>query len=312
MAAGSVGATFAALKRADLGELSGAAAVIVGVDEASPYVVGERSHAAGAAAALRRASAGLPAKRQFDYDIGRVLLRADQEGLIVDAGDLLTDPSSPEGNRETIERAVRAILDAGAVPVVIGGDDSVPIPVLQAYSGRGPLTVLQLDAHLDWDDVIKGNALGYGSTMRRAAEMEWVQHEVQVGMRGLGSGTPDQLDDAERWGSRVVTMPEFRRLGPEAVAELVPADAGCFIAIDLDGLDPSIMPAVNMPAPGGLLYGETLALLQAVAQRTRIAGVCLVEFVPERDDLHGLSALTAARLLLSAVGLIRLEGGAPT
>ncbi len=203
---------------------------------------------------------------------------------------------------------MRTILEAGGVPVVIGGDDSVPIPVLRAFEGRGPLTILQIDAHVDWADVIKENPLGNGSIMRRAAEMEWVHHEVQVGIRGLGSGTPDQLEDAAAWGSRIVTMRDFRARGPEAVAELVPEGCGCFITIDLDGLDPSIMPAVTMRGPGGLLYDETLELFRAVAQRAPIAGICLVEFVPERDDPHGLSALTAGRLLLSAIGLIPLPG----
>ena len=104
-------------------------------------------------------------------------------------------------------------------------------------------------------------------------------------------------------------MPEFRALGPRAVAELVPEGTGCFLNIDLDGLDPSIMPAVTMRGPGGLLYGETLELLQAVAERAPIVGACLVEFVPERDDPHGLAAFTAARLLLSAIGVVALPGG---
>jgi agmatinase len=303
-------ASFAGLERGSLDDLSGAAVAILGIDEASPYEPGKPSHSAGAPAAIRRASRGLPAKRQFDYDLGRVLLRPGEERLIVDLGDLETDSRTPVENRARIEAAIRRILAVGAVPVVIGGDDSVPIPVLSAFEGKGPLTILQIDAHVDWGDVIKGNPLGYGSIMRRAAEMAWVAAEVQVGIRGLGSGTPDQLDDAERWGSRIVTMPDFRRLGPDGVAELVPEGAPCFVTVDLDGLDPSVMPAVNMPGPGGLLYGETLALLQAVAGRAPVAGICIVEFVPERDDPHGLAALTAARLLLSAIGLVRLPEAA--
>ncbi|NNM72236.1 arginase family protein [Enterovirga aerilata] len=300
---------FAGLEGGDLADLAGVAVALLGIDEASPYEPGRPSHSAGAAAAIRKASAGLPARRQFDFDIDRVLLGPGRERLIVDLGDLDTDPGRPEENRARIEAAIRKILLSGAVPVVIGGDDSVPIPVLRAYEGSGPLTVLQIDAHVDWGDVIEGNPLGYGSIMRRAAEMDWVRAEVQVGIRGLGSGTPDQIEDARAWGSRIVTMAEFRRLGAEAVASLVPEGAPCFVTIDLDGLDPSIMPAVNMPGPGGLLYGETLALLQAAARRAPIAGICMVEFVPARDDPHGLAALTAARLLLSAIGLVPLPGG---
>ena len=85
-------------------------------------------------------------------------------------------------------------------PVVLGGDDSVPIPVFAAYEGRGPLCIVQVDAHVDWGDVIKGNPFGYGSTMRRAAELPWITGMVQVGIRGLGSGTADQIEDAKAWG----------------------------------------------------------------------------------------------------------------
>lgn len=303
-------AAFAGLKAATLDGLSGAAAAIIGVDEASPYEIGTASGSSGAAAAIRKASAGLPAKRQFDYDIGRVLLGPDEADLIVDLGDIPTDAADPEGNRARIEAATRTILGAGAVPIVIGGDDSVPIPVLRAYEGRGPITILQIDAHVDWADTIEANPFGNGSIMRRAAELDWVSAEVQVGIRGLGSGTPDQMADAERWGSRIVTMREFRALGPEAVADLVPAGAGCFITIDLDGLDPTIMPAVTMRGPGGLLYDETLDLFRAVSRRAPIVGVSMVEFVPERDDPSGLSALTAGRLLLSTIGLLPLPGRA--
>ena len=300
--------TFAGLKSASLGALGGAAVAVLGADEGSPYEVGETGASSGAPSAIRKASAGLPAKRQFDYDIGRVLLRPGEEHLIVDLGDLPTRPSDPVGNRTTIEAAAREVLSSGAVPVVIGGDDSVPIPVLRAYEGRGPLTILQIDAHVDWADAIKGNPFGNGSVMRRIAEMEWVRDEIQVGIRGLGSGTPDQLEDAAAWGSRIVTMREFRSIGPEGVAALVPQGQDCFVTIDLDGLDPSIMPAVTMRGPGGLLYDETLDLLRAVAKRARIVGVSMVEFVPARDDPHGLAAFTAARLLLSTIGLLPLPG----
>jgi agmatinase len=311
MSESSAERTFAGLRRASLDTLSGAAVAILGAGEGSPYEVGKAGSSAAAPRAIRKASAGLPARRQFDYDIGRVLLAPGQEHLIVDLGDLPTDPSDPEGNRADIEAAIRTVLEAGAVPVVLGGDDSVPVPVLRAYEGRGPLTILQIDAHVDWADVIKGNPVGNGSVMRRIAELDWVRNEVQVGIRGLGSGTPDQLADAAAWGSRIVTMREFRSRGPEAIAQLVPEGAGCFVTIDVDGLDPSIMPAVTMRGPGGLLYDETLDLFRAVAARAPIVGVAMVEFVPERDDPHGLAAFTAARLLLSTIGLLALPGVAP-
>ena len=301
--------TFAGLPAAPLHALGGAQVAILGADHGSPYKPGEASHAAGGPAALRRGSQ-LFAKQltQFDFDLGYALLRAPDDRRIVDCGDLALDPADAAANRASITTAVRGLLDAGAVPVVLGGDDSVPIPVFAAYEGRGPITMIQVDAHVDWGDEIMGNRLGYGSPMRRASEMPWIANMVQVGIRGLGSGTADQHDDARAWGSHIFTMHEIRAHGMAAALQHVPQGGACFVTIDFDGMDPSVVPAVNMPTPGGLLYQDVLDLLHGVARRGRIVGATLVEFVPARDDAHGLAAVTTARIALSTIGLIAAPG----
>jgi agmatinase len=298
-------ATFAGLPAATPDTLNGAQIAILGADHGSPYKPGEPSHAAGGAAALRRGSQ-LFAKQltQVDFDLGSALLRGADDRRIVDCGDLDLNVADGAANRARITQAVRGLLDAGAVPVVFGGDDSVPIPVFAAYEGRGPITMIQVDAHVDWGDEIQGNRLGYGSPMRRASEMPWITRMVQVGIRGLGSGTADQHEDAHNWGSRIFTMPDIRAQGMEAALSHLPEGSDCFVTIDFDGMDPSVVPAVNMPTPGGLLYQDVLDLLHGVARRGRIVGATLVEFVPARDDAHGLAAMTAARIALSTIGLI--------
>jgi agmatinase len=298
--------TFAKMARRSLADLQGTTVVILGIDEASPYKSGEASHSAGAPTALRAASkAFLGQLNQFDFDIGGTLLATlDDTRGIVDLGDLPTDPADTEGNCTRITQAIAAILQAGAVPVVLGGDDSVPIPALRAYEGRGPLTVVQVDGHTDWGDVIKGNPNGYGSTMRRAAEMPWVTNMVQVGIGGLGSGTADQIADARRWGSHIFTARDIHRGGIQAAIDAIPEGTDCIVTIDCDGLDPALMPAVGMPTPGGIDYLDLLELLLGVAKKGRIAGFFLVEFVPHKDP-HGLAALIAARIVLIGIGLIR-------
>jgi len=223
----------------------------------------------------------------------------------VDCGDVPTDRTDASGNRRRITEATRAILEAGAAPIILGGDDSVPIPWFAAFEGRGPYTVLQVDAHTDWADVIKGNGFGYGSTMRRAAEMPWITGMVQVGARGLGSGDSGQIKDARAWGSRIVTMRDWGRSGVEAALAHIPQGAQVLISVDCDGLDPAVLPAVNMPTPGGLTYLDMMGLLAGVAAKARIAGLAMVELVPERDDANRLSALTAARLVAVTMGLMR-------
>ena len=241
----------------------------------------------------------------MDFDLGRPLLGPNGETFgLVDCGDVPTDPSDPEGNRTRIAAAVRNILEAGAVPVVLGGDDSVPIPVFQAYEGRGPFTVLQIDAHADWGDIIQGNPMGYGSPMRRASEMPWIEGMVQIGLRGLGSGDAWQIRDAEAWGSHLVESRRFHAEGVAAALDTIARGSSVLITIDCDGIDPAVLPAVNMPTPGGLSYEDMIDVLHAVAAKARIAGFILTELVPERDDLHNLSALTAARIVSVASGLI--------
>lgn len=302
--------TLAGLPHRPLDALEGARVAILGVPEASPDKLGEVSHSARAPAAIRDGSRPLALQLdQIDLDTGRVIRAGkDAPAEIVDAGDLpLTAADDPAANRGAIEAAIRRVLAAGAHPLVLGGDDSVPIPVLRAFREAGPLTIVQVDAHVDWGDVIRGNPYGYGSPMRRASEMAWVTGMVQVGLRGLGSGTPDQIADACAWGSHLITAAQVRRDGVGAALERVPADAACFVSIDLDGLDPAVMPAVGMPTPGGLSYGDVQDLLEGVAARARLVGAALVELVPERDP-DGRAGEVAARLALTLAGLMAGPG----
>ncbi|WCT73548.1 arginase family protein [Sphingomonas naphthae] len=297
--------TFIGLPRADLAALDSPSAVVLGAAEASPYVKGVASHAAKAPAALRAASMQFAGSlAQYDFDIDQTFFPAKGEHRgMVDAGDVTTTTYDAEGNRAAIEAAVRRVLTAGAVPIMLGGDDSVPIPTIAAFADEGRLTILQVDAHVDWADVIRGNAYGYGSPMRRAAEMAHVTGMVQVGIRGLGSGEKWQHDDARNWGSHIVTSYDWHDRGPAAALDHIPAGGRVFISIDCDGIDPAVLPAVNMPTPGGLSYEDMIRLVRGVAAKATIAGLALVEYVPERDDTHRLSGLVAARLATAIMGL---------
>jgi agmatinase len=269
---------------------------VLGAEHATPYQRGQPSHSAGAPDALRAALKGYATEPgQHDFDLGGV--RPDGA---VDLGDLVGDPADPAGNRATITAATRALLEAGSTPVVLGGDDSVPIPFFAAFEGRGPLTVVQVDAHLDWRDEVRGERFGYSSPMRRASEMPWIERIVQVGLRGVGSARPAELADARAWGARLVLAADVHRHGIGRALELVPTGARCLVTIDCDGLDPSIMPAVAAPAPGGLTYWHVVELLHGLARTARIVGADLVEFAPARDPT-GLAALTAARVVCNLI-----------
>jgi len=303
--------TFAALPAADIAALDRPSIVLFGASEATPYDDGAPSHSADAPAAIRAASLGFARQlSQIDFDLGFTPFPDPQDARgVVDAGDVDTRPEDAVGNRQRIEATTRAVLDAGAVPILLGGDDSVPIPFAAAFADRGPLTVVQIDAHVDWGDDIQGEPLGYGSPMRRLAEMPQVTGMVQVGVRGLGSGGAWQIDDARGWGSRIVTAYDLIRGGIDAAIAQVPAGGRYLVSIDCDGIDPAVFPAVAMPTPGGLRYGEVVLLLTALADKGEIAGLVLAEYVPARDDPQRLCAGIAARIVAVTMGLVLGDNG---
>jgi agmatinase len=238
----------------------------------------------------------------WDFDLAGTLLGGS--GMrAVDAGDLEGDQGQGERNRDAAYRAVRAILDAGAVPLVLGGDDSVPIPVLRAYESHGPVHILQMDAHIDWRDHVGGVKKGYSSTMRRASEYPWVDQIIQVGMRGVGSARVEEIDAARAYGMEIIPSASIREEGIKPVLESVPEGSPCFLTLDFDVLDPSEMPGVSAPTPGGLTYLEVIEVIQAVSRVVPLVGACFVEFVPEQD-LHNLGAITAMRVIWNAIGSI--------
>jgi agmatinase len=240
----------------------------------------------------------------FDFDLGGPMLpagsAADPALSVVDCGDVATSADDGPGNVARAEEAVRGILAAGAVPIVLGGDDSVPIPVLRAFADQPPIIVVQVDAHLDFRDSVAGIRDGYSSPMRRAAEMDHVERIVQVGLRGVGSARVSDVADALAAGNLLVTARELHDGGVASVVAQLPAGASVFLAFDLDGLDPAVMPAVSGVAPGGLGWDEATDLLAALTARCRIAGAAFTEFVPDLD-VNDRGALVVTRLVMLLV-----------
>ena len=190
---------------------------------------------------------------------------------------------------------MRHILSAGAIPVVLGGDDSIPIPVFQAYAEQPPFTILQLDAHIDWRDEVNGIREGYSSTMRRASEMPWVSSIIQVGAHGVGSARAEEMQAAKAYGAQIITATQYRQGGIQAVTQHLSPGSRVFISMDYDVLDLSIMPAVGAPSPGGLLYADVLHLFKTIIHNYEVVGVNLVEFAPE-FDVRSLGTITATRV----------------
>lgn len=222
---------------------------------------------------------------------------------IVDAGDADIIHTDTEGSHRNIEAGVRAILDTGALPVVIGGDHSVNIPCIRAFAGRAPFHILQIDAHLDFVDERHGVRHGHGNPMRRAAEQPHVSGITALGIRNVSSTAREGYEAARAMGDDILSVRQARRLGVEGVVARLPAGVPVYITIDIDGFCPSIAPGTGTPSHGGFLYYEVLEILQAVARAHPVVGIDLVEVAPDYDR-SGATAILAAQVLLNLLGFV--------
>ncbi|MDA9074131.1 agmatinase [Amylibacter sp.] len=224
---------------------------------------------------------------------------------IIDMGDadiIHTDTIQSHAN---IEKAVRAALLSGAIPVTIGGDHSINIPCINAFHDQGDFHILQIDAHLDFVDERHGVRFGHGNPMRRAAEKQYVKGISQFGIRNVSSTAKVGYEDARAMGSDILSVRQFRKIGPKEAANRIPKGS-VYVTIDIDAFCPSIAPGTGTPSHGGFLYYDVLELLQNVSKNNDIIGIDLVEVAPAYDQSDSTSIL-AAQLLLNFLGFIFQE-----
>ncbi len=276
---------------------------VFGAPHGTPYKgIDNRPHAKAADSFRLALKGDAEWLHHWDFDFDGPLL-PDPSFKAVDLGNLATRSADGAGNRQKIESMTRKILSAGAVPIMFGGDDSTPIPFIKAFSGGPPITILQIDAHIDWREERGKERFGFSSTMRRASEQPHVWRIVQAGARGIGSARPEEVKIAREWGVHLVTSQMIHNHGIDTILQHIEPDSDCVISLDLDVLDSAIMPAVAYPSPGGLSFLQLTNLIAAVANKARIAGFAMVEFVPKRD-LNGTAAVTAARIATHVLGRI--------
>ncbi len=228
---------------------------------------------------------------------------------IVDIGDADIIHTDTVASHANIRTGVQAMLAAGALPVVIGGDHSINIPCIEAFEGRGDIHILQIDAHLDFVDVRHGVRHGHGSPMRRAAEKPWVTGLTQVGIRNVSSTAREGYEAARAMGADILSVRQARAFGAAAVIERIPKGARVYVTIDIDGFCPSIAPGTGTPSHGGFLYYEVLEMLQVLARTHDVVGVDLVEVAPDYDH-SGSTAILAAQVLLNFLGFLFQARGA--
>lgn len=284
----------------DIGNLDAMIAVLgVPFDEGSPFLPGSRM----GPRSLREQSLRFAGRPGF-YDIatGREYLREEaSSGLIADMGDVDIYPTNPERTFEGQTAMVRSIIGRGAMPVVLGGDHSITFATVRAFDE--PIHILQFDAHTDYAPVTADLRYTNGHAFRHIAAMPHVQQITQIGIRSLRT-SPEQVADIRADGNRIVTIQEFRELGPERMVASLPEGARCFVSIDIDVLDMPLVPGCVSAEPNGLSYAELQAALQAISVRLDVAGFDLVEINPPLDVPTGATSYLGAHTIVEFLGHI--------
>lgn len=232
----------------------------------------------------------------YDYEADEQMLSAPI--TIADCGDADVLQGDREYSFKCVERAVRRIIRAGSVPIVMGGDHSVTIPVGRALSEYGKkICVIQFDAHLDWTSHVGPQFQGNGSPMRRLSEMDHIGGMAQIGLRGMGSGKKQDYDDARAYGSKLISARELHANGVPYVLDKIPDAEAYYITFDIDGYDMPLAHGVASPLPGGILYDESMEMLTAICKTGKVVGMDLVEVAPQYDPSGCTERLAALTML---------------
>ena len=274
----------------------------LGIPYGLAYTVGDVSNDQSTMpAAMRQATDRMVRSlERYDFDLGGPLY-AGKPIRAVDCGDVRADVHDLKGQVARAEQVVRKIVGSGAMPIVLGGDHGVSIPVLRAFEGRGPITLIQIDQHLDWRDEVNGIKDGLSSPMRRASEMEHIGQIFQIGLSATGSARQEEVDAAKAWGAHLIPAHELHEVGIDAVLRLIPDGGRYYLTVDMDGMDCAIAPAVAAPMPGGVSFVEARRLVHGLVAKGRVVGMDVVEITP-RTDINRITCITAGRLIVNLIG----------
>jgi agmatinase len=229
---------------------------------------------------------------------------------IADYGDIDVSPVSIERTNEIVEQAIDGVLRAGCVPVSVGGDHSVALPILRAVARRhGPVALVHFDAHPDTWDQYFGSRYFHGTMFRRAVEEGLIdpRRTFQVGIRGPLYAR-DDFDFQAEHGMTVVRVEAVKVRGVEWVVEQCARLRGAkvYVSFDIDAVDPAFAPGTGTPEVGGLTSYEALALVRGLAGLD-IVGFDLVEVAPQYDSPGQITALLGANLLFEFLSLLALR-----
>jgi agmatinase len=232
---------------------------------------------------------------------------------IVDYGDAPVLPADPASSHAAIKATVGEVLDAGLIPIVLGGDHSIAEPDIAACAERhGPVGLVHFDTHTDTGTTVFGVEVSHGTPMYRLVRDGLVDPKryVQIGLRGYWPGETEFAWQAEL-GITSYFMHDVRDRGIDAVVEQTIAVVGegpVFLSVDVDVLDPAFAPGTGTPEPGGMTSGDLLKAVRVLAERLDLVGADVVEVIPTAVGSADVTALVAERIvreLLTGIALRR-------
>jgi agmatinase len=287
----------------DLAELEGADVVIVGAP--TDDLVSDRPGTRFGPRAIRAASCPPGPHLEARVD-GFAELR------VIDYGDAPVLPADPARSHEAIERTVGEVLEAGAIPIVLGGDHGIAEPDIRACAKRhGPVGLVHFDTHTDTGTEVFGVEVSHGTPMYRLVEQGHIDAELyaQVGLRGYWPGEGEFDWQAGR-GITSLFMHDVRELGIREVTERAAdavGDGPIFLSVDVDVLDPAFAPGTGTPEPGGMTSADLLWACRELASRLQIVGAEVVEVIPTAVGSADVTALVAERVVREIVTGIALS-----
>ena len=277
---------------------------LLGIQHSEPYAHDPRPNdQARAPDAIRLRSSQISyGREQWDFDLDSALAPL-LPARCLDCGNIAWSGASYDDYAAGISARVRHLWRQGAQICVLGGDHGVTIPVLDALDAVGQsVHLVHIDAHLDWREEVGGVRRGYSSPLRWASTNAHVSGMTQIGMRQAGSARRAEVEAARAYGSHIFPAHEVHVHGWPPVLATVPRGAAVYITIDADGIDPTEMPGVMAPSPGGILYREIAPFLRQIAREHWVVGVDVVEVAPSFDSANGITAIMAGRLILNVLG----------
>ncbi len=225
----------------------------------------------------------------------------------IDYGDLPVVPGYIEEGYKRIEEGLLPIVEAGIIPILLGGDHAITLPELRAITKiHGPVSLLHFDSHSDTVDEYFGKPYNHGTPFKRAVEenLLLVDNSIQVGLRG-SIYSPEHLEIPKSLGFDVVTTEEIREIGLDSLTERIKNRIGktkVFLSFDIDFVDPAYAPGTGTPEVGGFTSGETLKLIRGLKDLNYI-GFDVVEVLPISDSSE-ITALLAANIVYEFISIL--------